>query len=393
MPNEMVCITHREPNKQKMSDNIDIVALHKKNVTKFLNVDYGNGFGFQLDGFHSECGLENMVIFERFAFASSADFGATMEQYKKDKKDWPDARIQQVLRETFNSSTIEVVDFLGRKFCAMHFLEWEKIPLIFQWFLDNGRFNARPHCVLDVAFHAGDRFSWAEVEKRYIAAFMEDVEYEKTTPAGRMGEAFRWGSVFRRCHKSALTKHYNWRTQEGKDFCTKLRRYLDKNAEASRVKAHFAWAGLDDACRHFAVAHRGVWSAYEPSMAVVGVPFLQAPIATVSVASSSPRPESPLRGTLLVAAQQAKPVEVEKKRKHEDEPEQEKVVVDVVADAQICMICLDVPANTMVLPCQHVVVCKSCSNNLRQTNDRRTCCYCRCPITFVLADGATDQVV
>lgn len=53
-------------------------------------------------------------------------------------------------------------------------------------------------------------------------------------------------------------------------------------------------------------------------------------------------------------------------------------------DENMCMICLCQEANTMVLPCEHCVVCKECSNGLKNTNDRHICVRCRRPITHVL---------
>lgn len=51
-----------------------------------------------------------------------------------------------------------------------------------------------------------------------------------------------------------------------------------------------------------------------------------------------------------------------------------------------CMICLDAHPNTLVLPCQHVVVCVACSDKLADTPDAHTCVQCRRPITSVLRD-------
>lgn len=48
-----------------------------------------------------------------------------------------------------------------------------------------------------------------------------------------------------------------------------------------------------------------------------------------------------------------------------------------------CMICFDGVPSTTVYPCGHVVVCKACSDRLRNTNDHHTCVRCRCPITRI----------
>ena len=49
-----------------------------------------------------------------------------------------------------------------------------------------------------------------------------------------------------------------------------------------------------------------------------------------------------------------------------------------------CMICFTNRPDTMVLPCEHVVVCKECSDQLKHTNDARICVRCRRHITHVL---------
>jgi len=51
---------------------------------------------------------------------------------------------------------------------------------------------------------------------------------------------------------------------------------------------------------------------------------------------------------------------------------------------EVCMICLDHVPDTMVLPCEHRVVCETCSEGLKNTNDARICVKCRQPITKVI---------
>ena len=58
---------------------------------------------------------------------------------------------------------------------------------------------------------------------------------------------------------------------------------------------------------------------------------------------------------------------------------------------ETCMICLDLPADTMVLPCLDVVVCRACSQGLRQTPDNKICVKCRRPITKVVWDGGEEN--
>lgn len=60
--------------------------------------------------------------------------------------------------------------------------------------------------------------------------------------------------------------------------------------------------------------------------------------------------------------------------------------VAVVAEGgeEVCMCCLDRQADTMVLPCEHVVVCHDCSLQLESTGNSWLCIKCRQPITHKL---------
>lgn len=70
-------------------------------------------------------------------------------------------------------------------------------------------------------------------------------------------------------------------------------------------------------------------------------------------------------------------------------------VVEIAEEAVTidkCTICNDRDADTMVLPCQHVVVCRVCSAKLQNTADRKTCVQCRQPIESVLSDEVPPRV-
>lgn len=58
-----------------------------------------------------------------------------------------------------------------------------------------------------------------------------------------------------------------------------------------------------------------------------------------------------------------------------------------------CSICLDKAANTVVMPCEHSVVCEQCSKDLKNTNDRAVCCQCRNPIDAVYYPDNTVESV
>lgn len=60
---------------------------------------------------------------------------------------------------------------------------------------------------------------------------------------------------------------------------------------------------------------------------------------------------------------------------------------------QTCFICLDKPADTLVLPCMHSCVCRTCSALLKASNDANVCVQCRRPITGVFKDGDDSMEV
>jgi len=58
-----------------------------------------------------------------------------------------------------------------------------------------------------------------------------------------------------------------------------------------------------------------------------------------------------------------------------------------------CMICLEAPPDTTVIPCLHQVVCASCSVELEGTADAKVCCQCRCPIDGVFYPDNTLKAI
>jgi hypothetical protein len=58
-------------------------------------------------------------------------------------------------------------------------------------------------------------------------------------------------------------------------------------------------------------------------------------------------------------------------------------------ESEMCCICLLRPPNTMVLPCQHIVVCFECSTQLKTDPiNQKLCVYCRTSIEEILDEQA-----
>jgi len=78
--------------------------------------------------------------------------------------------------------------------------------------------------------------------------------------------------------------------------------------------------------------------------------------------------------------------EEEEDNEEEDNGEEDdsSIVGDGDEEEFVCIICMDAPPETMVLPCRHVTVCRECSLQLVDTPDRYVCCQCRRTITGIV---------
>lgn len=65
----------------------------------------------------------------------------------------------------------------------------------------------------------------------------------------------------------------------------------------------------------------------------------------------------------------------EPKRRKEKEEEENKDVD--------CVVCMETKADTRVKPCLHVVVCRACSDKLKDSPNARLCVFCRQPIESI----------
>jgi hypothetical protein len=71
---------------------------------------------------------------------------------------------------------------------------------------------------------------------------------------------------------------------------------------------------------------------------------------------------------------------------HEKEDAKEKEEEAGVTTPTLCCVCLDAPADTLVLPCMHQVVCRACSPQLTQTPQARYCLQCTRRFESVVMD-------
>jgi hypothetical protein len=73
-----------------------------------------------------------------------------------------------------------------------------------------------------------------------------------------------------------------------------------------------------------------------------------------------------------------------------EDNEDNNVIAEDEEEEFLCIICMENPPDTMVLPCRHVTVCRRCSALLPNTADRYTCCRCRNSI-YKVVDLVDDK--
>jgi len=309
---------------------------YPENLGKAFAAEEYNGFGFQSAG----SGPPGTLVFATF--------------YSGDGSEVDEVKVANQIKEDYQANTIRGVDFLGHQYLSLHYTEWEKIPLSLQWLLDHNY----GFCLwnkLKSNFKPGETFSWGEAEFKSIQAFLNFLTMTLETKPRDLA----WKCAYDIVSHHSWTKHWNWQTQYGKEFCVQLRRELHKKPLSLKTP-RYVWPEVDNMCKKYKVLHRGLWSSYEPSFVTVD--------------------------DFLIPSEEKKdePVSMEEKK---DEP------VSMEEDITDCMICMVAPPNTMVLPCAHVVVCETCSARLEESNDRFTCVRCRRPITTILHDNKPDKIV
>lgn len=235
-----------------------------------------------------------------------------------------------------------ITDYLGRDFLTIHSKHYNDIPRIINACLECG-YKFITHGEWKAQFVPGDSFTRASYELKLI----ETLEHHAVV----MRECIHgmdYTSIYSIGIRPFL-KHWNYATPQGRAFCTRLRKMLRKRKETSGFKDRFTWPKYCETAEKYGVLHKGGWAQYDPG--VYPTPPKETPFKRSSPERSSPERSSP----------------------QEDVPEEE-----------VCMICLDRPPSTMVLPCGHVVVCAECSKKLVGTPDKHICVQCRKPITEVL---------
>ena len=228
----------------------------------------------------------------------------------------------EVVKQTSGVSSLKIHDWLGKDFITIHWSEYCKIPQVLNCMLFQG-ISFTTNTKLSVYFKSGKHYS-KEVEE--LKAIKQREKELLQSP-----NIITMITIF----PDAMFKAWNYKTRKGKEFCEMIREKKGKKSQNEKTAKgnYFKW---------------DIFQGYDP----LTLADLKGPVVIAGI--SEKKEKTPLKNNI---------------NKFREE---------------LCMICLDNEPDTMVLPCEHSVVCKECSAKLRDTNNKKKCIKCRVEITHIL---------
>lgn len=278
-----------------------------------LDVDWCNGFGFQLS-------RERQCLYIGRVFLAQPNKSNGYDSYEVDER-----ILLSRIKETLGYDDIWMTDFLGRDYLTVGVSRYSDISRIIITILSFGEYKFVTHngnSSFLAHFKPGEVYTRQLHERKLIetlrANYTSMVECISLTRQPTVREA--WQAVCDFGGVRAFFKHFNYTTQEGRDFCSELRSALGKSPR-SKKEAPTEWPWYKETIQKYRILQ---WEEVES---------------------------------------------LPKKAKKEEEEE--------------CMICMDAAPTTTVVPCGCRVVCDACSKDLKTTPDKRICVRCRQEITHV----------
>lgn len=224
---------------------------------------------------------------------------------------------------------IWITDWLGHNYLTIHIDHYYLIHIIINFVTVLG-YRIITTTQPKAMFLPGDKFSERNLELKIIETMRQNFDMANYSPVNKYGLRSTWEHVLRLGSFGPVTKLKAWTTPEGKAFCRELRTILNKTIPTE-----------EEIVKH-------VIKKYDVTQIADAKEILD---------------------------KQVKELEEFDTEKDINDDENE--------DDNLCLVCMDAPATTTVLPCECRVVCDECSIGLRKTADNATCAKCRNPITFV----------
>ncbi len=269
-------------------------------LVKRAAILHHNAFGFQ---------PPDQGVRDEFVIASISEIGNN--QIKK-------------INEMADTKTVKEIDWVGRYFIGVHWTEYNKIETIFNVMLKLGmifitwnKLSAKFNPVVDKIYTR----QFEELKAiEHIKKFLEDFRHDF------------YGAYDLNLINDAWLNIWNWKTDQGKEFCTLCNKKLFKPPP-----------NMDHKDNYFN------WDI-----------FKNCDFSTLLNIDSKDKQES----------------KNEEDKIKKEEPEEED-------DEKYCLICMANEPDTTVFPCGHHIVCKICSVKLRETHDAKICVKCRRQITSI----------
>jgi hypothetical protein len=291
-----------------MSSPAKLPTCSEDTITR-ADILYRNGFGIQ--------GPDRNNIGDKYVICFCSE---------------PSEKGMDLFRRESGSTTLAYDDCFGTGYIKVHWTEYNKIEAILSSLLLHGTaFNLHIKCKVPYSPEQHKAFKWSELEANIVTTYSNIVK-----ESWFKFEFLREESLF----PSSLFDIWNWKTVEGRAFCSTLRQCAKVPVQDEKT----------DKCNYWN------WPIFKP------------------------QPASGFTEEELAKAVPPKSCGVPSGLAMEDVP------IPVVEEVQTCMICLDKPADTFILPCQHQVVCKGCSAQLVATPDKNKCIRCRRPISEIFSE-------
>lgn len=327
-----------------------------------LQAEYWNGFGFQCDAKQS-CVPTRIYIAKPFNTRCNPVLMPRDAGYVPQWSDDVDlAVVRNALPPDIPHEDLWITDFIGHDFVTVHTRQYLNIPRIFDAFLSCG-YGFVTHTAVKVRYLPGEHFTRLSFERKIIEQLR--VEYRQWSDL-RPRERNIWRVVVDFTRPFPLVQHWNWGTPEGRALCSEIRSALGKKRDRCKHDARMLWPKYAEVAQRYQILHVGGWSAYDTGLGVVvGLP-------AVGVVVGLPAAPPPAAEGLAVEGLAIEEPVPEKMDDNDDEE-------------ILCMVCLSEPPDTIAMPCGHIVVCHTCSDQLAVTNtvNKTRCVQCQRPITHV----------
>ena len=267
-----------------------------------------------------------------------------------------ESSLTSLIKSKTASQTVKVNGWLGRRYCSIHYSEWNHIPDVLNSILDLGHSISLISKFIHSTFKPGEKFSLITFEQHTIRALQDVINQPEIFTKYYIAEhLFHKESDF-----CPLLEYYNWITDEGRAFCRKMRQYfnvpdLDSDYGSLEYK-FFEWPKYRDACAKYGILQASSWAKYTPKYPNGNIAVSQ------DFINQCINPQSSIS---------------------EVEHSVQEAECENIGKESECMVCLENKPNTIVFPCMHQCVCMQCSTELEQTNNKSNCIKCRQEINLV----------